>query len=126
MFVEDAFDEMDEALQRQQQMANAPPPLAAFPPPQYNLTAVQEQHQQHPQPAQHYEMYARPSQDEQAWLDQEYEMMVGEPSDDEGDSQTEEDEYVRRLLAMHPGVLSDEEARWLYQRERHMAQGGGG
>lgn len=34
----------------------------------------------------------------------------------------EEEEYVRRLLALHPGVLAEDEARWLYQRERHQRE----
>ena len=46
-----------------------------------------------------------------------------EPSDDEPISEAafmeeeEEEEWVRRLLALHP-ALDEEEARWLYQRER--------
>ena len=35
----------------------------------------------------------------------------------------EEEEYVRRLLALHPGVLAEDEARWLYQRERSAREG---
>jgi len=35
----------------------------------------------------------------------------------EEDSDEEEGAYVRRLLALHP-ALDEEEARWLYQRER--------
>jgi len=123
MFVEEAFDEMDEALQRQQHPPSAPPPHPHAPPhapphmlPVAQLSAASSAFQ---------DLHARPSQEEQAWLDQEYEMIMREPSDDDG-GDSEEDEYVRRLLALHPGVLLEDEARWLYQREHSFRHGGGG
>jgi len=91
MFVEEAFDEMDEALARQQR---------------------------HTEP----QFEARPSVEEQAWLDAEYDndMILADmdeaPLMDEAD--VEEEEYVRQMLALHP-ALDEEEARWLYERERY-------
>jgi len=88
MFVEEAFDEMDAALAQQQAQRQE----AAY-------------------------FDARPSAEEQAWLDREYEeMMVEAP--DEVEARAEEDEFVRRLLMQHP-ALEEEEARWLYARERN-------
>ena len=101
MFVDEAFTEMDEAL--------AVAPLG------------------------NQSLGVRPSVEEQEWLDQQYDLILECDPSIEGPAYTpegwsepnEEEEYVRGLLASHP-ALDEEEARWLYHRERSQREEGFG
>ena len=74
--------------------------------------------QQYQQPQQHHvPPHMAPTLEEQAWLDQEMEMIDVVACTPEQPEDEEEEEYVRRLLQMHP-ALDEDEARWLFQRER--------
>ena len=74
--------------------------------------------------------YVSPTQEEQAWLDSEYDELIMQTEaapcaavhDFASAAAAEEEEYVRRLLALHP-ALDVDEARWLYQRERSAREG---
>jgi len=115
MFVQEAFDEMDSVLEQRRSSG------------EHGSTAVagsSSRRDAHHAPPLLHHLDARPSAEEQAWLDEQFEMDEDASrmadSDDyfwEDDDAEEEGAYVRRLLALHP-ALDEEEARWLYQRER--------
>ena len=72
--------------------------------------------------------YVSPTQEEQAWLDSEYDELIMQTEAAHGaavhDFASAADVLLllRRLLALHP-ALDVDEARWLYQRERSAREG---
>jgi hypothetical protein len=73
----------------------------------------------------HHQQTIAPSPEEQAWLDQEFDLVM-EPCGEEAPAsmhfpseKEEEEAYIRYMLALHP-ALDEEEARWLYRQGQHL------